>query len=129
MKQRCNDKNDQSYDRYGGRGITVCQEWSKSFKAFHSWGIAIGYRKGLTIERIDNNGDYEPSNCTWIPPEQQAKNKRTSRFITYKNKTKILKEWSSILSIKYITLYMRLQRGWSVKKAFEYPLGKKNNGN
>lgn len=69
----------QDFKHYGGRGITVCDEWKNDFKAFYDWAINNGYKKGLTIERIDVNGNYEPKNCAWIPRSEQSKNRRNTR--------------------------------------------------
>ncbi len=79
MKYRCNSKSSNRYYTYGGRGIKVCDEWNKSFAAFREWSLANGYREDLTIDRIDVDGNYEPSNCRWIPPNEQAKNKRRNK--------------------------------------------------
>ena len=81
MKQRCSNPNKQHYDRYGGRGIKVCDEWENDFQAFYNWAMSNGYRDDLTIDRIDNDGDYEPSNCQWIT---QAEN--TSKAIKNRKK-------------------------------------------
>ena len=75
MKQRCYNPKNNRYHRYGGRGITVCDEWKNDFKSFYDWAISNGYRDDLSIERKNNNGNYEPKNCTWIPLSEQAKNK------------------------------------------------------
>lgn len=79
IKERCLNPSCQSYPHYGGRGIMVCDEWLEDFTAFRDWALANGYREDLTIERIDVNGNYEPSNCTWIPMSEQHKNKRNSK--------------------------------------------------
>lgn len=78
MKSRCSNPNNNRYYAYGGRGIAVCDEWKK-FSAFEEWAISNGFRNDLTIDRIDPNGNYEPSNCRWISPESQAANKRKAR--------------------------------------------------
>ena len=77
MKARCLNPNKPNYKNYGGRGIAVCAEWANDFVRFRDWALAAGYRDDLTIERIDVNGNYEPSNCAWIPLTEQARNKRT----------------------------------------------------
>jgi hypothetical protein len=78
MRKRCLFEGDPSYQWYGARGITICDEWL-DFSKFHAWSMANGWRKGLTIERIDVNGHYEPTNCMWLPNELQSKNKRDNR--------------------------------------------------
>lgn len=94
MKTRCLNPNVPAYKDYGGRGITICQEWTDSYTAFRDWCLDNGYKDTLTIERIDVNRGYEPDNCTFIGKEKQPLNARSNHLVTYKGKTKTLTEWS-----------------------------------
>ena len=78
IKQRCFNPNSKSYQWYGAKGITICKEWTDSYTAFREWALSNGYKKGLTIERIDVFGNYCPENCAWISRKDQAKNRTTS---------------------------------------------------
>lgn len=80
MKTRCNSETHRDYMHYGGRGIKVCESWQKDYMAFYNWSIANGYQEGLSIERENNNGNYEPSNCKWIPRSEQWKNRRPDKM-------------------------------------------------
>lgn len=113
MKDRCTRNNCSAYPNYGGRGITVCQEWLDSFEVFYAWATENGYEEGLSIDRIDVNGNYEPSNCRWVTMEAQAHNKRTNVFITYNGETHTLKQWSDIVGVNYFTMQNRYKAGKS----------------
>ena len=117
MKGRCNSKSSNSYYNYGARGITICKEWEESPIAFYNWAMANGYRDDLSIDRIDNNGNYEPSNCKWSTKQEQNKNQRRTRFITYKGQKKCLADWAKEFGIDKHTLSYRLNRGWKIEKA------------
>ena len=118
MKERCLNSNAPRFHNYGGRGITICDEWKNDFKTFYDWAIANGYREGLTIDRIDNNGNYEPSNCRWISNLEQQRNRSDNHFLTYNGETKTISEWSEITGINANTLHSRIvYRGWSVEKS------------
>lgn len=119
MKQRCLVPANKDYRLYGGRGITICDEWKDDFFAFNSWAESNGYKKGLMLDRINNDGNYCPENCKWSTPVEQANNKRTNRWITLNGKKQTLKQWCEELNIRYSTINGRLQRGWSVEEAFE----------
>lgn len=121
MKQRCDNKSDKAYKNYGGRGIGVCEEWGE-FEVFYQWSIQNGYRKGLTLERNDVNGDYGPENCSWIPFKEQSKNRRTNNYLTLNGTTKTLSEWARCLGINRKTICDRLRRGWSVEEALTKPV-------
>ena len=100
MWQRCYDKNLKGYKDYGGRGIAICDEWLNDRTKFYEWAYQNGYKKGLSIERIDNNKNYEPSNCKFIPKNEQARNRRMNVKITLNGQTKYLFEWLEEYGIK-----------------------------
>lgn len=110
-----------SYKNYSGRNIKMCDEWKNNFIAFYNWAISNGYKDNLTIDRIDNNGDYEPSNCRWITIKQQQNNKRNNRRITFNNETYTISEWNDILNYPYGLIKTRLHRGWSIERAMTTP--------
>ncbi|MDF2791603.1 MAG: hypothetical protein K0S80_4705 [Neobacillus sp.] len=122
MRQRCFNQKNENYSDWGGRGITVCKEWDDKFIVFYEWSIVNGYKEKLTIDRIDVNGDYEPSNCRWATQKQQSNNKRNNRFITYKDKTKTLAEWADISDISIQTLHYRIKNNWSIGSALTTPI-------
>lgn len=117
MKTRCTNPNHKNYLQYGGRGISVCKEWSESFETFYEWLINNGYKDGLTVDRIDVNGNYDPGNCRLITQAEQTRNKRNNRYITINGITKPLIDWCKYYGISRNTVYDRLYRGLSVIQA------------
>lgn len=116
MRKRCNNKNTSDYKYYGGKGVSVCNEWN-DFMTFKEWSNNNGYKDGLTIDRIDPNGDYSPSNCRWISHKAQCNNRTTTRLYNYNNETLSIAQLSEKYGVNYSTLYARLSRGLSVADA------------
>jgi len=118
MKARCYSVNNDMFYNYGKRGISVCEEWKNSFENFLKWAIDSGYVEGLSIERIDVDGNYEPANCTWVPLKKQSLNQRRSHKITAFGKTMTIKEWADETGLKYDTIERRInQYGWTAEDA------------
>lgn len=120
MKERCYDQNYPQRNLYGGRGIKICKEWLDSFENFRDWAIKNGYSDDLSIDRIDANGDYEPSNCRWADKYQQANNKRNNIVLTYNGETLTMPQWARKLNLPYSTLADRRKKGKSVEEIL-YP--------
>lgn len=116
MKQRCNDPNCRGYRWYGAKGITYCREWEK-VDAFYDWAMKHGYKDGLTLDRINPKGNYEPSNCRWITMSAQQSNRSDRHNLTYNGRTLSITEWSEILKIPRSTLSNRIRAGWSIERA------------
>ena len=117
MKRRCNSEKAERYSSYGGKGITYIKEWEQ-FVPFHEWAINNGYEEGLSIDRIDVNGNYEPSNCQWIPLEQQAYNKTNSNVVEYKGKKITIGELAKLTNKPYHLLYQRIVKlEWTIEDA------------
>lgn len=122
MCNRCSNPNNPAWERYGGRGIFVCNEW-RNFECFRDWANANGYKDNLTIDRIDNNMGYNPQNCRWVNAFVQANNKRNNHLIEYDGQTMTLGEWAKNLHIPYKTLHRRVTfLGWEIERAFNQPL-------
>lgn len=117
IRSRCNNPNKREYPDYGGRGIKICAEWDGSFPAFRIWAEASGYNDDLTIDRIDNNGNYEPSNCRWVTIMTQANNKRGNHFLTFRGETKTISEFARQVGLKRVTVDGRLKANWTVERA------------
>jgi hypothetical protein len=118
IKGRCYCPTNEAYNSYGGRGIKMSEDWKNNPTAFYQWGMGNGYKPGLTIERIDNDGNYEPNNCKFIPRSEQAKNRRSSRFIECNGKKQILADWARETGIPQGTILGRLKLGWSMDRLF-----------
>lgn len=118
MKNRCYNSKAPKYKYYGGRGITVCAEWKDNFQAFYEWSLANGYEEGLTLDRENVDGNYEPSNCRWVTVNVQNGNKRNNRLLEYQGVTKSIPEWSAITGIPTTIIYGRIHyHGWTVERA------------
>lgn len=124
MKKRCYSENDKRYKDYGGRGIVICSEWlgEHGFENFYKWSVEHGYDDSLTIERINNDGNYEPSNCRWATYREQNRNKRNNIVITMNGQTKILKDWCIELGMDYQSVKMRIHKGWNAERALTEPI-------
>lgn len=113
IKQRCTNPRDRAFKNYGGRGITVCDDWRQSYGSFKAWAMENGYKPGLWIDRIDCDGPYSPQNCRWTTPKVQQRNKRNNVFVSINGAKKTISEWSEMSGIKFATISRRLELGWS----------------
>lgn len=127
MIARCTNPSHPAFSNYGARGVTVCERW-KLFKNFrHDMGPA--FKLGFSIDRINNDGSYEPSNCRWADRETQNNNTRRNRFIEFNGETMTVGQWSRRIGIKHRTLYIRINRGWPIHEAIGCPVGPSGVGN
>lgn len=117
MRSRCTKTYDISYPRYGARGIKVCARWMESFEAFLE-DVGPSPSPRHSIERLDSDGDYEPNNCTWATLEQQARNKRNTRYVEFGGQRKCLADWCDEFNVRYPVVASRLDRGWPPELAF-----------
>lgn len=114
LKRRCYDEKNFNYQNYGARGIVVCNKWKNNFQEFYDWSIKNGYAKNLTLDRIDVNGNYEPSNCRWITLLEQANNKRNNYYVKYENKMYTIADLSRKLNMNYDKLKHRIRKYGSI---------------
>lgn len=122
MKQRCNNPNNPFYKNYGGRGIIICKEWNESFGSFI---LAVGRRptKSHQLDRINNNGNYEPSNCRWATPSQNGRNRRGNNRIALKGEAHTISEWAQMTGINSGTIWSRIYKSkWSIADALSTPV-------
>ena len=129
---RCTNPKDKRYIDYGGRGISVCDEWKNNYLNFRKWATENGYdetakHNQCTIDRIDNNGNYEPSNCRWVNQKEQQNNKRSNHIMTYNGERGTVTYFAKKTGIKKQTILSRLARGWNDEKALTTPPRKKKN--
>lgn len=107
MRERCNNPNSQAYKDYGGRGISICKDWQDDYMNFYNWSINNGYDEKLTIDRINVNGNYEPTNCRWATTNEQCNNRRNNIKITYNGKTQTLFQWCQEYNLDYRMILAR----------------------
>lgn len=125
MKQRCGNPNYEHFERYGGRGITVCAEWMNDFEAFRDWSMANGYSDSKSIDRIDNDKGYSQDNCRWVSTQQQVRNRSVTVSLDHNGQVKTLKEWADEYGINYKLAHERYRKGWEFEKIFQ-PVQKKS---
>jgi len=124
IKRRCRNPKSTGYYKYGARGINVCDEWYDNFVNFYEWAINNGYKDDLTIDRKDNDGNYEPSNCRWVNNYIQANNKRNNIWYPYRGELKTLGQICRTEGIDYKHVYQLIKRDkYSLEKAIEYLKG------
>jgi hypothetical protein len=120
MKRRCYQPNYEHFDRYGGRGITVCEAWKKDFSTFRLWALLNGYADGLTIDRKDNDGNYEPSNCRWATQTDQVRNRSNTVHVIYQGQKITLGELAELLGMNYKTIHAKYKRGATIAVGVTY---------
>lgn len=123
MRSRCRNPNDRAYPNYGGRGIKVCERWEDYSTFLSDMGLPPDER--MQIDRTDNNGNYEPGNCKWVYQLDNLNNRRNNVRIEYNGRTQTIAQWAAELGIHYRTLNNRINRGWSVERAFTEPVERK----
>lgn len=122
MKKRCLTSSENNHPNYYHKHISICEEWKDDFSTFAQWALSHGYDDTLSLDRINNQGNYEPNNCRWSTNTEQQRNKDNNRLITYDNETHCLAEWAEITGIHRSTIAGHIKRGWSLGRAlFEPP--------
>lgn len=128
IKQRCSNKNNSSFHNYGERGIKMDAEWLSNYEAFYNWAIRSGYKEGMEIDRIDNNGDYCEENCRFVNRDIQANNKRNVKLYTIDGNTKSLPQWCKQYGKEYYHVRQRVVKlGWPILDALTIPKNQKYN--
>jgi hypothetical protein len=121
MKQRCLNPNNKSFHNYGGRGIVVCDEWKDNYQAFYEWSMNNKYKEGLSLDRINNDGNYEPSNCRWADRITQCNNTRQNKYYIINGVSKTIHQWSLEYNIPVKIVRQRLYQKWDLEKALVTP--------
>lgn len=126
IKSRCYDRNNNNYHYYGGRGITMCDEWKNDYNAFKEWALHNGYNESggrdCSIDRIDTNGNYDPYNCRWATAKEQANNTRRNIIVEYDGKRMSLSQWADYLKINYSSFMSRWSRRWTMERIANTPV-------
>lgn len=126
IKSRCYDRNNNNYHYYGGRGITMCDEWKNDYNTFKEWALHSGYNESggrdCSIDRIDTNGNYDPYNCRWATAKEQANNTRRNIIVEYDGKRMSLSQWADYLKINYSSFMSRWSRGWTMERIANTPV-------
>lgn len=125
MKSRCYNPKDKAYKNYGARGIRICEEWLNDVAAFWKWSKEHGYADDLTIDRINVNGNYEPSNCRWVDRKTQCNNQRNNHYIDYKGEMLTISQIAEKIGIPRTVINNRLYSGWDEQKAINTPYRKR----
>lgn len=126
MKARCNNPKSPDFDAYGGRGITVCNEWMKSYETFRDWALPAGYADDLELDRRENSGPYSPGNCRWVTSKVNNRNRRSNRLVEAFGETKCIAEWSEDprCGVPAMKVYERIARGWNGERALTEQLAR-----
>lgn len=131
MKDRCRNINNHRYKHYGGKGVRVCEQWERDFESFRGWALKNGYDDQLSIDRIDNDGDYCPENCRWISNAEQQNNRSNNHFVDYKGRTLTIAQWEREMGFPKGFLQGRINAGWKIEDALTRPVKvtrRNNNG-
>ena len=125
MLARCYNAKNIRYENYGGKGVTVCEEWLGSFEAFYEWAMANGYKDDLSIDRKETSGNYEPSNCRWADVYEQMNNTTRNHYLEWNGKTQSMAQWAQETGIPYSTINQRINKlHWSVERTLTTPARK-----
>lgn len=122
MRARCYCETDYHFKWYGGRGIKMADEWRDNYASFKEWALSSGYEPCLSIDRVDNNGDYTPENCRWVTQKEQSNNTRRNHYISAFGETLTLTQWAEKTSIAAPTIRRRLKSGWTPEEALTKPI-------